>query len=83
VIVPGPEGAPRDDVDSHAEEFLKILEQAHMIKKGGTRLKVHERVQVTAWAGVRAAEGTGAAPGRVSTAHPRTCQGIKKPATPA
>jgi hypothetical protein len=44
MFVPRLEGAPRDDVNSDAQEFLKILEQADVIKKGGTRLKVHEQV---------------------------------------
>ena len=33
MFVPRLKGAPRDDVDSDAQEFLKILEQADMIKK--------------------------------------------------
>jgi len=44
MVVPRLEGAPRDDVDSDAQEFLKILEQADVIKKGGAWLKVHEQV---------------------------------------
>jgi hypothetical protein len=36
VVISGLEGAPRDDVDTDSEEILKILEQADVIKKGGT-----------------------------------------------
>jgi hypothetical protein len=43
VIVPRPEGAPRDDVDSDAQELLKILKQADMIKKGGAWFKSTSR----------------------------------------
>ena len=50
MIVAGLEGAPRDDVDSDAEKFLEILEQAHMIEEGSARFKVHEQVQVAVWA---------------------------------
>ena len=46
VVVPRPESAPRDDVDSDAQEFLKILEQADVIKKGGTWLKVDQQVKI-------------------------------------
>jgi hypothetical protein len=49
VVVPRLEGAPRDDVDSDAQEFLKILEQADVIKKGGTWLKVDQQVKIAAW----------------------------------
>jgi hypothetical protein len=45
VVVPRLEGAQRDDLDlDTAQEFLKILNQADVIKKGGTWLKVHEQV---------------------------------------
>jgi hypothetical protein len=45
MVVPRLEGARRDDLDSDAApEFLKILNQADAIKKGGTWLKVHEQV---------------------------------------
>jgi len=57
VIVPGLEGAPRNDVDSDAEEFFKILEQADMIKKGGARFEVHEQVQVAVWASLAPGDG--------------------------
>jgi hypothetical protein len=43
-VVPRPEGAPRDDLDSDAQEFLKILNQTDAIKKGGSCLEVHEQV---------------------------------------
>ena len=42
------EGAPRDDVDTDAKELLEILEQADMIKKGSTRLKIHEQIYIAA-----------------------------------
>jgi hypothetical protein len=38
------EGASRDDVDPDAQEFLKILEQADVIKKRGTWLEIHEQI---------------------------------------
>jgi hypothetical protein len=45
MVVPRLEGAPCDDLDSDAaQEYLKILNQADVIKKGGTWLKVHEQV---------------------------------------
>jgi len=50
VVVSGLEGAPRHDVDTDAKEILQILEQADMIKKGSTLLKVHEQVYIAAWA---------------------------------
>ncbi len=34
VVIPRLDGAPRDDVHSNAQEFLKILKQAGVIKKG-------------------------------------------------
>jgi hypothetical protein len=40
-LISRPEGAPRDHVDADAQEFLKILEQADVIKKGGTRLEIY------------------------------------------
>jgi hypothetical protein len=49
VVVPRLESAPRDDVDTDAKELLKILEQANMIKKGGTWFEVHQQVQIAAW----------------------------------
>jgi hypothetical protein len=36
------EGTARDDVDSDTQEFFKILGQADVMKKRGTRLEVHE-----------------------------------------
>ena len=44
MVVPRLEGAPRDDVDSDAQELLKILEQADVIKKGRTWLEIHEQI---------------------------------------
>jgi hypothetical protein len=43
-VVPRREGVPRDDIDFDAQEFLKILEQTDVIKKGGAWLKVHQQV---------------------------------------
>jgi len=50
VVVPRLEGAARDDVDADAQRLLKILEQADVIKKGGSRLKLHEQVKIAVWA---------------------------------
>jgi hypothetical protein len=50
MVVPRLEGGPRDDVDSDTQEFLKILEQADVIKKGGAWLKIHEQVKIAVWA---------------------------------
>jgi hypothetical protein len=47
VFVPRLEGAPRNDVKPNSEEFLKILEQADVIKKRRTWLEIHEQIQVT------------------------------------
>jgi hypothetical protein len=33
-----------------AQQFLKILNQADVIKKRGTRLEVHQEVQIAVWA---------------------------------
>src|ERR1035437_9011923 len=46
VVVPRLEGAPRDDVDTNAKEFLKILEQADMVQKGGTRFEIHKQIHI-------------------------------------
>jgi len=51
VVIPRLEGAPRDDVDADAQKLLKILEQADVIKEGGSRLKIHEQVKIAVWAG--------------------------------
>src|SRR5215468_3313481 len=50
MVVPGLQGAPRDDLDHDTQEFLKVLNQADVINKGGTRLKVHEQIQIAVWA---------------------------------
>ena len=50
MVIPGLESAPRDDVDADAEQLLKVLEQADVIKKRGTRLKIHEQVKIAVWA---------------------------------
>ena len=48
MVVPGLEGAPRDDVDTDTEEFLKILKQANMVEKGGARFEIHEQIHIAA-----------------------------------
>jgi hypothetical protein len=44
VVIPTLERPPRDDIDSDAQEFFKILKQADVIKQGGAWLKVHQQV---------------------------------------
>jgi hypothetical protein len=56
VVVPRLEGVPRDDVDSDTQEFLKILEQADVIKKGGAWLKVHQQVKIAVWASLSSSD---------------------------
>jgi hypothetical protein len=56
VVVPRLEGVSRDDVESDAQEFLKILEQADVIKKGGTWLKVDQQVKIAVWAGLASSD---------------------------
>ena len=46
MLVPWLERAPRDDVHPDAQEFLKVLEQADVIKKRRPWLEVHEQIQV-------------------------------------
>ena len=48
MVVPRLEGAPRDDVDTDAKKFLKILEQADMVQKGGTRFEIHKQIHIAA-----------------------------------
>ena len=48
MVISGLEGAARDDIDTNAEEVLEILEQADVIEKRGTRLKIHEQVHIAA-----------------------------------
>lgn len=48
VLVSRLESVPRYHVDPDAKEFLEILEQTDVIKKGGARLKVHEQVKIAA-----------------------------------
>jgi hypothetical protein len=52
VVVPRLKSAPRDNVDSDAQEFLKILEQANVIKKRGARLKVNQQVKIAVRASI-------------------------------
>ncbi len=49
MVVPRLEGAPRDDVHTDAEEFLKILKQANMVQKGGTRFEIDKQIHIAAW----------------------------------
>jgi hypothetical protein len=49
MVVPGLEGTPCDDVHSHAQEILQVLEQADVIKEGCTWLEIHEQVYITLW----------------------------------
>jgi hypothetical protein len=58
VFVPRLEGAPRDDIHPNTQEFLKILEQADLIKKRGTRLEIHEQVQIAIWTSLSPSNGT-------------------------
>lgn len=44
MVIPGLECAPCDDINSDTQKFLKILEQADVIKKGGAWFKVHQQV---------------------------------------
>jgi carbonic anhydrase len=57
VIVLRLEGVPCDDVHSDAQEVFKILEQANVIKKGGTWLEIHEQVQIAVWASLSFGDG--------------------------
>ena len=49
LVVPRLETAPPDDVDSDAQESLKILVQADVIKKGGAWLEIHDQVEIAVW----------------------------------
>jgi len=57
VLIPWIERAPRDDVHPDAEEFLKVLEQADVIKKRRTWLEVHEQIQVAVRASLSPGDG--------------------------
>ena len=57
MFVPRLEGAPRDDVDSDAQEFLKVLEQADVIKERSAWLEVHKQVSITIWPGLTSSDG--------------------------
>ena len=52
MLVPRLEGAPRNDVDPNSQEFLKILEQADVIKKRRTWLEIHQQIQVAVRASI-------------------------------
>jgi hypothetical protein len=76
VVVPRLERAPRDDIHPDAQEFLKVLEQADVIKKRRTRLEVHEQVQVAVRASL--APGDGAEHGDpMSLALPRDAEDLR------
>lgn len=51
------EGASRDDVDPDAQEFLKILEQADVIKKRCAWLEIHEQIQIAVRASLSPGDG--------------------------
>jgi hypothetical protein len=57
VFVPRLERAPRNDVHPYTQKFFKILEEADVIKKGGTWLKVHEQVEIAVWASLAPSDG--------------------------
>jgi hypothetical protein len=57
VLVPRFESAPRDNVNPDTQKFLKVLEQADMIKKRRTGLKVHKQIEVTALTGLSPSDG--------------------------
>jgi hypothetical protein len=48
MVVPRLEGAPRDDVDTDAKEFLKILEQTDVVHKRGARFEIHKQIHIAA-----------------------------------
>jgi hypothetical protein len=52
MVVARLEGASRDNIDSDAQEFLKILEQADVIKKGSAWFKINKQVKIAVWAGL-------------------------------
>ena len=51
------EGTSRNDVHPDAQELLKVLEQADVIKKRRTRLEIHEQIQVAVWSGLSPGDG--------------------------
>ena len=75
VLVPRLEGAPRDDVNADSEEFLKILEQAHVIKERGIGLEVDEQIQAAARMSLSPGHGTEHRD-PVGTALPRDAQDL-------
>lgn len=50
VLISRLKGAPRDDVDPDAQEFLKIVAQADVIKNRGAWLEIHQQIQIALWA---------------------------------
>jgi hypothetical protein len=51
------ERAARDDVHPDAQDFLKVLKQADMIKKRCTWLEVHEQIQIAVQASLSSGDG--------------------------
>jgi hypothetical protein len=50
VLISRLKGAPRDDVGPDAQEFLKIVAQADVIKNRGAWLEIHQQIQIALWA---------------------------------
>jgi len=57
MLIPWLERAPRDDVHPDAQEFLKVLKQADVIKKRRTWLEVHEQLQIAVRASLSPGDG--------------------------
>jgi len=57
MLIPWLERAPRDDVHPDAQEFLKVLKQADVIKKRRTWLEVHEQIQIAVRASLSPGDG--------------------------
>jgi hypothetical protein len=61
VVIPGFEGAPRDDVHSDAQRVLQVLEQSDVIKKGCAWLEIHEQIQIAVWVSLASSDRAPAA----------------------
>ena len=57
MLVPGLERAARDDVHPDAQEFLKVLKQADLMKKRCTWIEVHQHIQVAVRASLSPGDG--------------------------
>jgi len=57
MLIPWLKRAPRDDVHPDAQEFLKVLKQADVIKKRRTWLEVHEQIQIAVRASLSPGDG--------------------------